>query len=192
LSGAEYSELTTDSNRPLFNRALAGRYPPGSTVKPFYGLAGLHFETQHVAEGHVFTGEFRLPGSSQVYRESRRVIPHGETTLQSAIVRSCNVYFYGLAVELGIDRMEQFMKAFGFGARTGIDISGENTGLMPGRQWKSEYFSTRENRVWFPGETVSAGIGQGFTEVTPLQLAHATATMAASGLRYRPRLVVET
>jgi penicillin-binding protein 2 len=192
LSGAEYSELTTDGNRPLFNRALAGRYPPGSTVKPFYGLAGLHFETEHVAENHICNGEFRLPGSSRVYREGRRVLPHGEMNLHSAIVRSCNVYFYGLAVELGIDRMEQFMKAFGFGARTNIDISGESAGLMPGRQWKSENFSTREQRSWFPGETVSTGIGQGFTEVTPLQLANAAATMAASGLRYRPRLLIET
>jgi penicillin-binding protein 2 len=192
LSGAEYSALSTDGNRPLFNRALAGRYPPGSTVKPFYGLAGLYFETEHVAEDHFCNGEFRLPGNSRVYRESRRVLPHGEMTLHSAIVRSCNVYFYGLAVELGIDRMEQFMKAFGFGARTGIDISGESAGLIPGRQWKSETFSTREQRAWYPGETVSTGIGQGFTEVTPLQLAHATATMAASGLRYRPRLLIET
>jgi penicillin-binding protein 2 len=192
LSGADYSALSTDGNRPLFNRALAGRYPPGSTVKPFYGLAGLHFEAQHVAEEHFCNGEFRLPGNSRVYRESRRVLPHGEMTLHSAIVRSCNVYFYGLAVELGIDRMEQFMKAFGFGARTGIDISGESAGLMPGRQWKSENFPTREQRAWYPGETVSTGIGQGFTEVTPLQLAHATATMAANGIRYRPRLLIET
>jgi penicillin-binding protein 2 len=145
-----------------------------------------------VAEDHFCNGEYRLPGNSRVYRESRRVLPHGETTLHSAIVRSCNVYFYGLAVELGIDRMESFMKAFGFGARIGIDISGENTGLIPGRQWKSENFSTREQRAWYPGETVSTGIGQGFTEVTPLQLAHATATMAASGIRYRPRLLIET
>jgi penicillin-binding protein 2 len=192
LSGAEYTELTTNSDRPLFNRALAGRYPPGSTVKPFYGLAGLHFETEHVAEDHFCNGEFQLPGNSRIYGEGQRILPHGETTLHSAIVRSCNVYFYGLAVELGIDRMEQFMKSFGFGARTGIDISGESAALMPGRQWKSENFSTRELRAWYPGETVSTGIGQGFTEVTPLQLAHATATMAASGLRYRPRLLVKS
>jgi len=192
LSGAEFTELSTDNNLPLFNRALAGRYPPGSIVKPFYGLAGLHYETEHVAEDHFCAGDFSLPGNSRVYREGRRVLPHGETTLHSAIVRSCNVYFYGLAVELGIDRMEEFMKSFGFGARTGIDIAGENTGLMPSRQWKSDNFSTREQRSWYPGETVSTGIGQGFTEVTPLQLAHATATLAARGLRRRPRLLVAT
>jgi penicillin-binding protein 2 len=191
LSGAEFAELNADSNLPLFNRALAGRYPPGSTVKPFYGLAGLHYETEHVAEPHFCTGEFRLPGSSRVYREGPGA-GHGEMTLHTAIVRSCNVYFYGLAVDLGIDHMSEFMSAFGFGARTGIDISGESAGLMPSAEWKREYFTSRDQRVWYPGETVSTGIGQGYTEVTPLQLAHATATMAASGLRYRPRLLVAT
>jgi len=191
LSGAEFSELNTDSNLPLFNRALAGRYSPGSTIKPFYGLAGLHYETEHVAEDHICIGEYSLPGNSRVYREGPGG-SHGEMTLHSAIVRSCNVYFYGLAVELGIDRMEELMKSFGFGARTGIDISGENTGLMPGRQWKREYFTARDQRSWYPGETVSTGIGQGYTEVTPLQLAHAIATMAARGRRFRPRLLVST
>ncbi|MGD8340165.1 MAG: penicillin-binding protein 2 [Gammaproteobacteria bacterium] len=191
LSGDEFVELNTDANLPLFNRALAGRYPPGSTVKPFYGLAGLHYETEHVAEDHICYGEFRLPGSSRVYREGPGG-SHGEMTLHTAIVRSCNVYFYGLAVELGIDHMEQFMKAFGFGARTGIDISGESAGLMPSRQWKRDYFSGTDQQSWYPGETVSTGIGQGYTEVTPLQLANATATLAAEGLRYRPQLLVST
>jgi penicillin-binding protein 2 len=189
MSGAEFSELNTDSDLPLFNRALAGRYPPGSTIKPFLGLAGLRYETQHVAEHHYCTGEFRLPNSSRVYREAGSHPGHGDVTLYSAIVRSCNVYFYGLAVDLGIDHIEEFMKSFGFGARTGIDISGENAGLIPGREWKRNHFSSREQQIWFPGETVSTGIGQGYTEVTPLQLAHATAAMAMSGARYRPRLL---
>jgi penicillin-binding protein 2 len=191
LSGAEFVELNTDANLPLFNRALAGRYPPGSTVKPFYGLAGLHYEAEHVAEDHICYGEFRLPGSSRVYREGPGG-SHGEMSLHTAIVRSCNVYFYGLAVELGIDRMEEFMKSFGFGARTGIDIAGEVGGLMPSRQWKRDYFSGRDQQSWYPGETVSTGIGQGYTEVTPLQLAHATATLAAQGLRYQPQLLAST
>ena len=191
LSGAEFAELNADNNLPLFNRAMAGRYPPGSTVKPFYGLAGLHYETQHVTEDHFCGGEFRLPGSSRIYREGPGG-RHGEMTLHTAIVRSCNVYYYGLAVELGIDRMAEFMTAFGFGARTGIDISGESPGLMPSREWKREYFTTRDQQAWYPGETVSTGIGQGYTEVTPLQLAHATANLAARGARYRPRLLVAT
>ncbi|HEY5666450.1 MAG TPA: penicillin-binding protein 2 [Gammaproteobacteria bacterium] len=191
LSGDEFVELNTDPDLPLFNRALAGRYPPGSTVKPFYGLAGLHYEAEHVAEDHICFGEFRLPGSSRVYREGPGG-NHGEMSLHTAIVRSCNVYFYGLAVELGIDRMEQFMKSFGFGAATGIDISGEGEGLMPSRQWKRDYFSDREQQSWYQGETVSTGIGQGYTEVTPLQLAHATATLAVEGLRFQPQLLVST
>jgi penicillin-binding protein 2 len=191
LSGAEFAELNADADLPLFNRALAGRYPPGSIVKPFYGLAGLHYETEHVAEDHFCAGEFRLPGSTRIYREGPGG-SHGEMTLHTAIVRSCNVYYYGLAVELGIDHMAEFMTAFGFGARTGIDISGESAGLMPSREWKRDYFSTRDQQAWYPGETVSTGIGQGYTEVTPLQLAHATATLAARGQRHRPRLLVAT
>ncbi|MDX1562848.1 MAG: penicillin-binding protein 2, partial [Gammaproteobacteria bacterium] len=189
LSGAEFVELTTNNNRPLFNRALAGQYEPGSTVKPFLGLAGLHYETEHVSHDHFCTGEFRLPGNSRRYRESRAG-GHGEIDLHSAIVRSCNVYFYGLAVELDIDRMEQFMKSFGFGARTNIDIAGEAAALMPGREWKRNNFTTREQQVWFPGETVNVGIGQGFTQVTPIQLAHATAALAANGQRFQPRLLI--
>ncbi|MGW8370185.1 MAG: penicillin-binding protein 2, partial [Gammaproteobacteria bacterium] len=189
LSGAEFAELNSDSDRPLFNRALAGQYEPGSTVKPFLGLAGLHFETEQVAEEQYCPGEYRLPNSSRRYREGHAG-GHGDIDLHMAVVRSCNVYFYGLAVELGIDRMEQFMKSFGFGAKTGIDISGEVNGLMPSRQWKRENFATREQQVWFPGETVNVGIGQGYTLVTPLQLAHATAAIAASGRRFKPRLLI--
>jgi len=191
LSNAEFAELNSDLDLPLFNRALAGRYPPGSTVKPFFGLAGLHYETEHVAEEHFCNGEFRLPGSSRVYREGVGG-RHGEMTLHSAIVRSCNVYFYGLAVELGIDRMESFMKGFGFGSRTGIDIAGESGGLMPGREWKRTAFRSREDQNWFNGETVSTGIGQGYTEVTPIQLANATAALAQRGERFRPRLLIST
>jgi penicillin-binding protein 2 len=189
LSGAEFAELNSDSDRPLFNRALAGQYEPGSTVKPFLALAGLYYETEHVAEDHICYGEFRLPNSSRRYREARAG-GHGDMDLRTAIVRSCNVYFYGLATELDIDRMEQFLKSFGFGARTGIDIRGEVNGLIPSRQWKRENFSTREQQVWFPGETVNVGIGQGYTLVTPLQLAHATAAIAANGRRFRPRLLI--
>ena len=192
LSGAEYSELQNDPDEPLFNRAMAGRYAPGSTIKPFYGLAGLYYDSAYVHEDHICNGEYRLPNSSRVYREPARVRPHGETTLYSAIVRSCNVYFYGLAVDLDIDRMESFMKMFGFGARTGIDISGESAALMPGREWKRNNNSDRENQTWYNGETVSTGIGQGAVEVTPLQLAHATAAIATQGLRFRPRLLIAT
>lgn len=191
LSRTDFVELNTDIDKPLFNRALAGRYPPGSTVKPFLGLAALHHESVDPLEEHFCPGFFTLPGSTHRYRDWRPQ-GHGEMTLHSAIVHSCDVYFYQLAVDLGIDHIEQFMKSFGFGTRVGIDISGEDPGLMPGRDWKRQRFSRREDQVWFPGETVITGIGQGFTQVTPLQLAHATASMAARGARFRPRLLVGT
>jgi len=191
LSRADFVSLNTDLNKPLFNRALAGRYPPGSTVKPFLGLAGLHNEASVVAEEHFCPGFFMLPGSTHRYRDWREN-GHGSVNLHSAIVESCDVYFYQLAVDLGIDEIESFMKSFGFGSRTGIDISGEDPGLMPSREWKRAQFSRREDQVWFPGETVITGIGQGFTQVTPIQLAHATATIAARGERFRPRLLIGT
>ena len=191
LSPADYVTLNTNIDKPLFNRALAGRYPPGSTVKPFLGLAGLVNESEMLQESHFCPGFFTLPGSTHRYREGRPY-GHGEADLHAAIVESCDVYFYQLAVDLGIDRIEQFMKGFGFGSRTGIDISGEDTGLMPSREWKRRNFSRREDQVWFPGETVITGIGQGFTQFTPIQLAHATAAMAVSGQRFRPRLLIGT
>jgi penicillin-binding protein 2 len=189
LSSAELAELSANADRPLFNRALAGQFVPGSTIKPFLGLAGLHYETAHVAEEHFCAGEFSLPNSSRRYREGRGG-RHGLMDLRSAITRSCNVYFYGLAVELDIDRMEPFLKSFGFGAATGIDIAGERGALVPSREWKRNNFRTREDQVWYPGETVNVGIGQGSVQVTPLQLAHATAAIAASGQRFKPRLLI--
>jgi penicillin-binding protein 2 len=192
MSSDEYVALTTDPGKPFVNRAMSKQYNPGSTVKPFYGLAGLYYETEHVSETHFCNGEFRLPNSSFVYEEGSRVRPHGEMTLHSAIVRSCNIYFYGLAHELEIDRMETFMRRFGFGSRTDIDIGGEYGGIMPGREYKRTRFSKREDQVWFPGETVITGIGQGYMEVTPLQLASATAAMAERGTRLEPRLLIAT
>lgn len=191
LSRADFVALNSDPRKPLFNRALAGVYPPGSTVKPFLGLAALHHESTNPLDERYCGGFFSLPGSTHRYRDWRPQ-GHGPMTLHSAIVESCDVYFYQLAVDLGIDNLETFLKSFGFGARTGIDINGENTGLVPSREWKRRQFSRREDQVWFPGETVISGIGQGFTQVTPLQLAHAGAAMAARGTRYTPRLLIGT
>jgi penicillin-binding protein 2 len=189
LSRADFVALNSDVNKPLFNRALGGVYPPGSTVKPILGLASLHHESLNAHDEYFCSGHFTLPGNTHRYRDWKS---HGPMTLHSAIVESCDVYFYQLAVDLGIDNMETFLKSFGLGARTGIDISGESRGLVPSRQWKRERFQKREDQVWFPGETVIAGIGQGFTQVTPLQLAHAAATMAVRGVRFRPRLLIGT
>lgn len=194
MSNSEFQALQTDPGKPFLNRSLQNPYSPGSTIKPFLALAGLHYEVEHVHEDHLCEGAYRLPlaGTTQVYREPRRVLPHGETSLHSALVRSCNVYFYGLGYELGIDRMEEFFGRFGFGTRLGIDIVGEYAGRNPGREWKRSAFRTREDQAWYPGETVINAIGQGYIEVTPLQLAHAVATLAVRGERYEPRLMVAT
>ena len=189
LSRGELAALNTDPNRPLFNRALSGTYPPGSTVKPFLGLVALHQERVTPEQTVYCPGHFSLPGSSHRYRDWRPQ-GHGSVALHASIVRSCDVYFYQLALALGIDDLEAGMRRFGFGAPTGIDIGGENAGVVPSREWKRRNFSRREDQVWFPGETVISGIGQGYTLVTPLQLAHATAVLAAKGRRFAPRVVI--
>jgi penicillin-binding protein 2 len=191
LSPQDYNALNTDPDKPLFNRALAGQYPPGSTIKPFVGLAGLHFEDILPSDKAYCPGYFTLPGQTHRYRDWRPQ-GHGSVDLHEAIVESCDVYFYRLAADLGVDNLEHMLEAFGFGSATGIDIDGENVGVVPSREWKRKHFRRPEDQVWFPGETVIAGIGQGYTLVTPLQLASAVATLAARGTRYRPRLLLGT
>lgn len=191
LSHADFLALNTDPNKPLFDRAIAGRYPPGSTVKPFLALAALYHETTDPSKTIFCPGYFSLPGSSHRYRDWRPQ-GHGDVDMHSAIVESCDVYFYELATQLGIDNMSSFLKDFGFGSRTGIDIGGESPGLVPSRAWKKKQFARPEDQVWFPGETVITGIGQGYTQVTPLQLASAGAALAERGARYRPRLLIGT
>ncbi len=191
LSRADYVALTADLDKPLFNRALGGVYPPGSTVKPFIALTALQHEA--VAPEHEIycPGEWRLPGHTHRYREGRGGV-HGKVDLHVAIVRSCDVYFYQLAVAMGIQNIADGLTAFGFGARTGVDISGEQSGIVPSPAWKKSNFSRREDQVWFPGETVITGIGQGYMLATPIQLASATATFAARGARFAPRLLLGT
>jgi len=190
LSGTDFRALNEDPDKPLFNRALAGAYPPGSTIKPFIGLAAVHYDVVEPDRRSMCGGYFVLPGHEHRYRDWKPQ-GHGLMDLHQAIVQSCDVYFYQLAVSLGIDNLDFFLRTFGFGARTGIDINGENSGLVPSREWKRSQFTRREDQAWFPGETVITGIGQGFTLVTPLQLAHATATLAVAGQRFQPRLVIK-
>jgi len=188
ITAPEYNALAGDIDRPLFNRALRGTYPPGSTVKPVIALAGL---TYHVVdpEAHRFcAGSFHLPGSSFIYREYHNE-HHGAVDLDDAIARSCDVYFYGLANEIGVDRISTFMAPFGFGAVTGVDIGGEKAGILPSREWKEKTFARAAERVWFPGETVSFGIGQGYLTVTPIELAHYASVLATRGRIWKPRLV---
>ena len=180
----DYAALRNNDKEPLFNRALRGQYPPGSTIKPFMGLAGL--ETG-VAGGHSKTycpGFYRLPGKDRKYRDWKRT-GHGTVDLNIAITQSCDVYFYDLAQSLGIDRIHDYLQHFGFGKPTGIDIQGELPGLLPSREWKR----SRRDLPWFPGETIITGIGQGFFLVTPTQLATATAALANGGHMMQPNIV---
>ena len=188
LTVAEYRGLESDLDRPLFNRALRGAYPPGSTVKPVIALAGLRFGAIDPEEHRFCNGIYRLPGSSRQFREGKTG-RHGQVNLEDAIARSCDVYFYALANVLGVDRISEFLAPFGYGKPTGIDISGEMTGILPSRDWKKHTFKNPADQIWFPGETVNFGIGQGYMTVTPMQQAHMVATIAARGRSFKPRLV---
>ncbi|NOQ64047.1 MAG: penicillin-binding protein 2 [Methyloprofundus sp.] len=190
ISYANYKRLNTSKNKPLFDRVLRGQYPPGSTFKPFMGLAGLEYKVRHKHQTLFCPGFFRLPHKSHRYRDWKKW-GHGIVDLDVAITQSCDVYFYDLALALGIDKIHDFFQQFGFGQKTGIDLKGEKSGLLPSREWKRIH----REQAWFPGETLITGIGQGFTQVTPMQLARATATLANMGHVVTPylaeRLVAE-
>ena len=187
IDSKTYTALRENDKQPLFNRALRGQYPPGSTLKPFVALGGLE---EGITSKHAHTycpGFYQLPGKARKYRDWKRG-GHGTVDLTDAIAQSCDVYFYDLAMSMGIDRLHDYLTKFGFGERTGIDISGELPGLMPSRQWKR----AARNLPWFPGETLIAGIGQGFVLTTPLQLASSTTTLARYGNRKKPHVVAST
>ncbi len=188
MSSSEFRALESNPNQPLFNRAVLGKYPPGSTIKPMLALAALQSGATNLTRRTLCRGFYTLPGSTHRYRDWKPE-GHGQVDLHDAIAQSCDVYFYEISRDIGIDRMHEYLTAFGLGSATGIDVTGEASGIVPSRDWKRRQFSTRENQVWFPGETVIASIGQGYMEATPLQLAHATATLAMRGERFRPRLV---
>jgi len=187
VKGAEYRALVEDPDRPMYDRALRGTYPSGSTIKPFMALAGLNYGVTTAEEKHFCPGYFRLPGVSRPWKDWER--GHGQVDMIFAIKRSCDVYFYSLANTLGIDRIHDFLTQFGFGTKTGIDIDGEQTALIPSTAWKRQAFKRKENQIWYAGDTISVGIGQGYLTVTPLQLAHGVATMSMHGKRFQPRLV---
>jgi penicillin-binding protein 2 len=190
LSVAQYSALSNDIDVPLLNRALRGAYPPGSTVKPLYALAAQKYGIISPEQTQYCPGYFQLPGSSNKYRDDE---VHHNVDMRSAIARSCDVYFYRVAEKMGIDRMHEFMSAFGYGELTGIDIPGEKPGLYASPEWKRRVFKKKADQVWFPGETVSMGIGQGPINVTPLQQAHFVGEIAERGqVVAAPRLVVAT
>ncbi len=181
-----WQALMSSPDRPLNNRALAGLYPPGSTFKPFMALAALELgkrtpRTSISDPGYFVFGDRR-------FRDSKPG-GHGTVDMYKSIVVSSDVYYYMLANDMGIEAIAGFMKRFGFGARTGIDLEGEAAGVLPSPEWKLARFSQREQQKWYPGETISIGIGQGYNAYTPLQLAQALATLANNGAMFRPRLV---
>lgn len=183
IDSKNYKALSTSADRPLFNRAIKGRYPPGSTLKPFIGLAGLEYDVVHQGTTIGCKGWYQLKTDPHKYRDWKKW-GHGEMNLFGAIRESCDVYFYDMSLNLGIDRIHEFNNLFGFGQYTGIDIPGETRGLSPSREWKRR----AKNEAWYPGETLITGIGQGFNVTSPIQLAVGTAILATHGLHIRPHL----
>ncbi len=183
ISQREYNVLLNSPHAPFINRVLQGEYVPGSTLKPFVALIALDNELVDAEKRYFSNGEYFLEGSTRSYRDYLRG-GHGWVNLQQSLEQSVNTVFYQLALELGINRMHNGLSAFGFGQATGIDLAGERTGILPSREWKQARFG----EPWYPGETVIAGIGQGFNVVTPLQLAVATARLATQGQSVSPHL----
>ncbi len=184
LDREAFRSMRGHPDQPLFNRALRGRYPPGSVVKPFLGLAG-------AASGHIdpdetifCNGRYHLPNVSRTWRDWKPE-GHGHVDLIQSVAQSCDIYYYDLAYQMGIDAVHDWMTRFGFGLETGVDLPGERTGIMPSREWKRENLG----EPWYQGETVNTGIGQGFTLATPIQLAASTAMFANRGAPVRPHLL---
>ncbi len=184
ISSKEYDLLRDSADRPLFDRSIRGHYPPASTLKPFVALAGLERGVTRSESKTFCPGWYKLPGHEHRYR-CWKTHGHGIVGLKQSLAQSCDVYYYDLANSLGIDQMHGFLDIFGFGRRTGIDVPSESQGLSPSREWKRE----AKNQVWYPGETLISGIGQGFNQTTPVQLAQATAMLAMRGVYMKPRVV---
>ena len=183
-----WRELNESIDKPLLNRALRGTYPPGSTFKPFMAMAALNSGKRGPATVIQDNGSFMFG--------NHRFRSHGDHGLGAvdmvrSIVKSSNVYYYSLANEMGVDLMHEQLAPFGFGRKTGIDVEGEVTGVLPSTEWKRKAYKRPEQQKWYAGETISLGIGQGYNTFTPLQMAYATATLVSGGQRFKPRLVRE-
>ncbi len=189
IDAESWEALNKSMDKPLFNRALRGTYPPGSTYKPFMAMAALQTGTRSPTALINDPGFYMFGGRRFGSPENER---GGIMDMNRAIVESSNVYFYSLANEMGVDTMHDFMKPLGFGQITGIDINGEVRGVLPSQAWKRSYFKKVEQQKWFAGETISLGIGQGYNSFTMLQLAQATAVLANNGIKHKPRLVIGT
>jgi len=188
IDSESWKELNESIDKPLLNRALRGTYPPGSTFKPFMAIAALNTGKRSPSQVIFDGGTFQF--GNHTFRS------HGDTGLGPvdmvrSIVKSSNVYYYSLANEMGVDLMHDQLEPFGFGRKTGIDVEGEVTGLLPSTEWKRKAYKKPELQKWYAGETISLGIGQGYNNFTMLQMASATATLVSGGQRYKPRLVRE-
>jgi len=181
-----WDELNNSLDRPLVNRPISGSYPPGSTYKPFMALAALELGKRTPEAAIMDPGYFNF--GNHRFRDDKEG-GHGSVNMYQSIVHSCDTYYYMLANDLGVDAMHDFMKPFGFGQVTGIDLAHEKKGLLPSTEWKRNAYKTRAQQKWYPGETISLGIGQGYNSFTPLQLAHATAILANNGVVMKPHLV---
>jgi len=181
-----WDELNNSPDRPLVNRPLSGTYPPGSTYKPYMALAALELGKRRPSDTIRDPGFFSL--GNHKFRDDKEG-GHGVVDMYKSIVESCDTYYYMLANDLGVDAIHDFMTPFGFGQVTGIDLEHERKGLLPSTAWKRSAYSKPEQRKWYAGETISLGIGQGYNAFTPIQMAHAVATLANNGIVMKPHLV---
>lgn len=181
-----WDALNNSPDHPLLNRPLSGAYPPGSTYKPFMALAALELGKRKPSDAIADPGYFWL--GNHKFRDDKPN-GHGIVDMYKSIVESCDTYYYLLANELGVDAIHDFMQPFGFGQKTGIDLDFERSGVLPSTDWKRQAYRKPEQKRWYAGETISLGIGQGYNSFTPLQLAHATATLANNGIVMKPHLV---
>jgi penicillin-binding protein 2 len=188
LTRPQYLALTEDPDRPMYDRALRGVYPPGSTVKPLFAIAALESGVVTAHDTRFCRGMWSSPGYGRARRDWKPG-GHGTVDMRRALATSCDIYFFDMARLMGIDRMAGVLGRFGLGAPTGIDIEGERSGILPSTEWKKRAYKKPEFQVWFPGDTISVGIGQGQMLVTPLQLANAIAAVSNKGQRFKPRLV---
>jgi penicillin-binding protein 2 len=186
IDPVNWDALNNSPDKPLNDRALTGLYPPGSTFKPYMALAALELGKRTPTQT-IFDPGYYIFGNNR-FRDDKAG-GHGSVDMYKSLVESCDTYYYMLANDLGIDNIAHFIGQFGFGARTGIDIEGEFVGVLPSQEWKQKRFRKPEQQKWYPGETISVGIGQGYNSYTPLQLAQAVATLANDGVMYRPHLV---
>ncbi|MFO1381542.1 MAG: penicillin-binding protein 2 [Chitinivorax sp.] len=181
-----WKELNESDDKPLNNRAIQGTYPPGSTFKPFMALAALETGKRTAAQAIADPGFYNFGGHR--FRDDKPG-GHGYVDMYRSIVVSCDTYYYQLATDMGIDAIARFMGELGFGSRTGVDVDGEKTGVLPSPEWKRKRFRKPEMQKWYAGETVSIGIGQGYNAYTPMQLAHAVSTLANDGVVFKPHIV---